>query len=78
MQLKVPVLWIRDILVRIRIRGSMPLTRPMDPDPAIFVLDRQDANKKIFLFDADADPGYQNDADPWGSGSTTLSETLVK
>jgi hypothetical protein len=35
---------ILDILVRIRIRGSMPLT--MDPDPAIFVLDLQDTNKK--------------------------------
>ncbi len=24
------------------------------------------------LFDADADPGYQNDVDPSGSGSTAL------
>ncbi len=42
------VLRIHDILVRIRIRGSMPLI--MDPDSAIFVIDLQDANKKnIFL-----------------------------
>jgi hypothetical protein len=38
------VLRIHDILVRIRIRGSMP--RLMDPNPAIFVIDLQDANKK--------------------------------
>ncbi len=46
-----PVLWIRDILVRIRIRGSVPLW-PMNPDPdhAIFVFDLQDANKKLFFF----------------------------
>ncbi len=37
-----------------------------------------------FLFDADADPGYQNDTDPCGyksgcgSGSTTLAGTYVK
>ncbi len=28
-----------------------------------------------FLFDVNADPGYQNDADPCGSGSTTLLNT---
>jgi hypothetical protein len=42
----------RDILVRIRIRGSVPLThgiRIPAPDPAIFVLDLQDANKKLYL-----------------------------
>ena len=40
---------IHDILVWIRIRGSMPLTKGSDPypDPAIFVIDLQDANKKL-------------------------------
>jgi hypothetical protein len=33
-----------NILVWIRIRGSMP-----DPDPAIFVNDLQEANKKIII-----------------------------
>jgi hypothetical protein len=46
-----PVLRIRDILVWFRIRGSMP--RLMDPDadldPAIFVIDLQDANKKLIF-----------------------------
>jgi hypothetical protein len=31
----------------IRIRGSMPLTDGPDPEPAIFVFDLQDANKKL-------------------------------
>jgi hypothetical protein len=48
------VLRIHDILVWIRIRGSMPLTNgsadpDVDPDPAIFVTDLQDANKKIIF-----------------------------
>jgi hypothetical protein len=51
----VAVLRIRDMLVRIRIRGSVPLTK--DPDPAIFVSDLsaifvsdlQDGNKKIIF-----------------------------
>ncbi len=47
------VLRIHDILVWIRIRGSMPrLMDPnpdLDPDPAIFVVDLQDANKKLIL-----------------------------
>jgi hypothetical protein len=38
------VLRIHDILGWIRIRGSMPLIP--DPDPAIFVIDLQDASKK--------------------------------
>ena len=54
-----PVLRIHDILVWIRIRGSMPLRNPdpgsgswiqiLDPDPAIFVIDIhiQDARKKL-------------------------------
>jgi hypothetical protein len=48
-----PVLRIRDILVRIRIRGSVPLTgtdpdpNPA-PDPAIFVSELQDGNKNYF------------------------------
>jgi hypothetical protein len=42
-----PVLWIRDILVRIRIRGSVPLTY----GPALFVIDLQnDPPKKISNF----------------------------
>ncbi len=49
-----PVLWIRDIFARIRIRGSVPLNNgpgsgPADPDPVIFVLDLQEANKKQFF-----------------------------
>jgi hypothetical protein len=39
-------------LVWIRIRGSMPLNMvniDSDPDPAIFVIELQDANKKIFV-----------------------------
>jgi|LakMenE01Jun11ns_1017448.scaffolds.fasta_scaffold8157340_1 hypothetical protein len=39
---------IRDILVRIRIRGSVHLTNGSDLDPALFVSDLQDATK-IFL-----------------------------
>jgi hypothetical protein len=31
------------VLIRIRIRGSIPLT---DPDPALFVSHLQEANKK--------------------------------
>ncbi len=42
------VVWIRDILVRIRIRGSVQTEPDSDPDPAIFVSDLQDSNKKIF------------------------------
>jgi hypothetical protein len=46
------VLRIRDILVRIRTRGSVPLTNGPDPtpDPAIFVIDLQDAHKKTNYF----------------------------
>ncbi len=43
------VLRIRDILVRIRIRTYLWLIDP-DPNPAIFVSDLQDANKKLFCF----------------------------
>jgi hypothetical protein len=45
------VLWIRDILVRIRIRirGSVPLSLTNGTDPAIFVLDLQGANKKTIF-----------------------------
>jgi hypothetical protein len=42
------VLLIRDILVRIRIRGSVPLTNGSGSGSAIF--DLQDANQKFFLF----------------------------
>ncbi len=41
---------IRDILVRIWILGSVPLTADPDPAPALFVSDRQDANEKLFFF----------------------------
>ncbi len=55
-----PVLRIHVILgwIRIRIRGAMPLTngsgsgswiRILDPDPAIFVIDLQDASKKLIF-----------------------------
>jgi hypothetical protein len=48
------VLWIHEFLVRIwvriQIRGSVHLTKDpnpySDPDPAIFAIDLQDANKK--------------------------------
>jgi hypothetical protein len=40
---------IRDILVRIRISGSVPL-RLLLTDPSLFVSDLQDANKKYFYF----------------------------
>ncbi len=43
-----PVLWIRDILVRTRIRGSVPLTFP-GPDPSLFIRDFQDAIKNFSL-----------------------------
>ncbi len=54
------VLRIHDILGRIRIRRYMPLTnrsefgsgswiRILDPDPAIFVLDLQDASQKLIF-----------------------------
>jgi hypothetical protein len=48
-----PVLRIHDILVWIRIRGSMPLTigsgldSDPDADPSIFVIDLQEAHKKL-------------------------------
>jgi hypothetical protein len=46
------VLQIHDILVWIRIRGSMPLTNGfgLDPDPAIFVIDLQDITKNKFFY----------------------------
>ncbi len=40
---------VRDILVRIRILGSVPLTSGSHCDPALFVKDLQDANKKYFF-----------------------------
>jgi hypothetical protein len=48
----VAVFRILDILkwIRIRIRGSMPLMDPnSDPDPSIFIIDLQDANKKLIF-----------------------------
>jgi hypothetical protein len=49
--MQTPVLWIRDILVRIRIRGSAPLTCGPDPapDPAFFNSGCQMPTKKIFI-----------------------------
>ncbi len=47
------VMRIHDIFVSIRIHGSMPLTNGSrsgaDPDPSIFIVDLQDANKKLIL-----------------------------
>ncbi len=43
------MLRIHDILARIRIRGSMPLTKDPDPDPDVFAIDLQDVNKKLIL-----------------------------
>ncbi len=49
MQAKNPVLRIHwNFLLRIRIRGSMPLTK-MDPDPAIIVSDLEDVDKKLLF-----------------------------
>jgi hypothetical protein len=45
-----PVFRIFDILVWIRIRGAMPPNLDLDPDPtAIFVIDLQDASKKLIF-----------------------------
>ncbi len=42
------VLQIHEILLRIQIRGSIPLTNlDADPEPAIFVCDLQNVNKKL-------------------------------
>jgi hypothetical protein len=43
----ISLLWIRDILVRLWIR--IRTTDFTDPDPALFVSDLQDANKKYFF-----------------------------
>jgi hypothetical protein len=50
------VLRIHDILGWFRIRGSTPLTNEsgsgswiLDPDPAIFIIDLQDASKKLIF-----------------------------
>jgi hypothetical protein len=40
---------LHEILVWIRIRGSIPLTNGVDPDPSIFVSDLQDINKKLIF-----------------------------
>jgi hypothetical protein len=44
---KITVLRIHEILIRIC--GSMPLTMDPDPDPAIFISDLQDVNKRVVL-----------------------------
>jgi hypothetical protein len=47
------VLRSHETLVRIRIRGSIPLTNGFgsaDPDPAIFVSDLQDVNRRLISF----------------------------
>ncbi len=43
------VLWIRDILVQVRRSVHLTMTTDPDPDPAIFILDLQDANKKLLI-----------------------------
>jgi hypothetical protein len=43
------VLWIRGILVWTRFRGSVSLTYPTDPDPALFVNGKM-PQKISFLF----------------------------
>jgi hypothetical protein len=43
------VFWIRDILIWIRL-GADPYHALTDPDPALFVSELQDPNKKIILF----------------------------
>jgi hypothetical protein len=53
-RLKEAVLRIHNILVSIRIRGSMPLTNSdpdpdADPGPVIFFINLQDANKKLIF-----------------------------
>ncbi len=45
-----PVSWISDILVRVRIRGSVQPAHGSDSDPALFVSELQDANKKRIFF----------------------------
>jgi hypothetical protein len=51
---RMSVLGIRDILVRIRIPGSVPLTNGSDPDPApdpiTFFIDFKDAKKNFVFF----------------------------
>jgi hypothetical protein len=44
------VLQIRDILVRIRVRGSVPLTNGSRSESCYFVSDLQDAKKILFAF----------------------------
>ncbi len=46
---KEAVFRIQDILVWIRIHGSITWFMDPDPDPAIFIIDLQDANKKLIL-----------------------------
>jgi hypothetical protein len=43
------MLQIRDILERIRIRKSVPLSNDPDPALAIFATDLQDTNEKLFF-----------------------------
>jgi hypothetical protein len=44
------VLGTREILVRIRIPGSVPYLRLMDPDPNCFFIDSKDGKKKFSYF----------------------------
>ncbi len=42
-------MWIRDILLRIPIQGSVPLTNGSGPGPAIFVIFKTATKNKFFL-----------------------------
>jgi hypothetical protein len=37
------------VWIRIRIRASMPLKPDSDPDLSLFIIDLQDANKKLIF-----------------------------
>jgi hypothetical protein len=80
------VLWIRDILVQIRIRGSVP--RVTDPDPGSNPGPGSDQDPFICLIKKDPDPDpnpYNNDGsrswrpqtyESFESGFTILPETI--
>ncbi len=69
------VLWIRDIFVRIRIRGSMPLTNGSGFRSLLFLsLIFKTPTKKIVI--TDPDPGGPNTYGPYRSGSPTLLESV--
>jgi hypothetical protein len=79
------VLWIRIMVMEIRMRIRIRLTSDADPDTCHLQIDAESdpvpdyfyADPDFYLIHADPDPGYQNDADPCGSGSTTLAKSLI-